>query len=83
VPVVPFELAALSSTCVELTTPVLLIIGLMTRLAVLPMLGMTLVIQFTYLNSQEHIYWMLLLGILICQGPGKLSIDYMIRKKLT
>lgn len=83
VPIVPFDLAALASTCVELTTPVLLMVGFMTRLATLPMLGMTLVIQFTYLNSQEHIYWMLLLGILICQGPGKLSIDYMIKRKLT
>lgn len=83
VPVVPFELAALFSTCVELTTPALLIVGFMTRLAAIPILAMTLVIQFTYLNSQEHIYWMLLLGILICQGPGKLSIDYVIKRKIT
>lgn len=83
VPLIPTELAAYISTCIELTTPILLVLGFMTRLAVLPMLGMTLVIQFTYLNSQEHIYWMLLLATLLCQGPGKLSIDYMIRSKLT
>ena len=40
---------------------------------------MALVIQFTYLNREEHIYWMLLLGILICQGAGKLSVDYLIK----
>ena len=83
VPLIPPELAAYMSTCVELTTPMLLVLGFMTRFAVIPMLAMTAVIQFTYLNSQEHVYWALLLGILLCQGPGKLSIDYIIRRKLT
>lgn len=83
VPLVPPELAAYLSSSVELTTPVLLVLGFMTRMAALPMLAMTAVIQFTYLNSDEHVYWALLLGVLLCQGPGKLSIDYLIRKKLT
>ena len=81
VPHIPSELAAHLSTTIELSTPILLVTGLMTRLACVPMLFMAIVIQFTYIKSSENIYWMLLLGTLICQGPGKISIDYLIRAR--
>lgn len=81
VPFISSSIAAFMSTCIELTMPVFLILGFMTRLATIPLFLMTAVIQFTYLKSEEHIYWALLLGLLICNGPGKLSIDYLIKKK--
>jgi DoxX len=45
VPMLPPELAATLAASVELTCPVLLVLGLATRLATLPMLGMTFVIE--------------------------------------
>jgi len=49
VPVLPPELVATLAASVELTCPVLLVLGLATRLATLPMLGMTFVIEaFVY-----------------------------------
>lgn len=81
VPFLPPEIAAYLSTFNELFCPVLLVIGFATRFATLPMIAMTLVIQFTYEMSMEHLYWaFLLLTILFC-GAGKISIDYWIRRK--
>ncbi|MBI2254701.1 MAG: DoxX family protein [Proteobacteria bacterium] len=82
VPVLPPELAAPLAASVELTTPVLLILGLATRLACLPMIGMTLVIQtFVYPQSWvEHLTWMTFLLLLVSRGPGKISVDHLIAK---
>lgn len=82
VPVLPPELAAPLAASVELTTPVLLILGLATRVACLPMIGMTLVIQtFVYPQSWvEHLTWMTFLLLLLTRGPGVISLDHMIRR---
>lgn len=80
VPYLPPDLAAYLATGTELVCPVLLVLGLMTRLSVVPMLIMTAVIQFTYLQANEHIYWAFLLGFLLCYGPGKVSLDYFLQK---
>ena len=56
VPVIPPEIAAYLATITELSMPVFLILGLFSRLACLPLIAMTLVIQFTYLELVEHLY---------------------------
>lgn len=81
VPVLPVAFAAYSATLFELVMPVLLVLGLGTRLAVLPLLAMTAVIQFTYMEHTDHLYWALLLGLLLVNGPGKLSVDHWIRRR--
>jgi putative oxidoreductase len=83
VPFLPPLLAAISATTFELLCPVLLTVGFATRLATLPMLAMTAVINFTYDNSPEHYYWAILLGTILFYGPGKLSLDYFISKKFS
>jgi putative oxidoreductase len=82
VPVLPPELAAPLAASVELTTPVLLILGLATRFACLPMIGMTLVIQtFVYPQSWvEHLTWMTFLLLLLSRGPGVVSADHLIAR---
>lgn len=84
VPVLPPELAAPLAAGVELVTPVLLVLGLATRLATLPMIGMTLVIQiFVYPQSWvEHLAWMTLLLLLLSRGPGVISLDHVVRRLL-
>ena len=80
VPIIPAELAAAMATATELSAPILLLLGFMTRLAAIPMLIMTAVIQFTYLDLIVHLYWAILLGTIILYGPGKYSIDHLFCK---
>ena len=88
VPFLPPDVAALLGTTFELAMPVLLVAGLMTRLAALPLLGMALVIQFVLgaanpaYDSVEHFYWMFLLLAIVVHGPGHLSLDHLIRSWL-
>lgn len=84
VPLLPVPLAATLATATELTAPVFLAIGLATRLAALPLFGMTMVIQlFVYPeNWAEHLMWAGLLLFLITRGPGTLSLDHIVRRTL-
>jgi putative oxidoreductase len=82
VPFISPEIAALLGTSVELSTPILLVFGFMTRFAAMPMLFMTAVIQFTYLDRIDHMYWAILLGVVILYGPGLFSVDHLIRRKI-
>lgn len=75
------EMAALLATATELTMPVLLLLGFATRLAALPMLAMTAVIQFTYFYHSEHYFWAFALLTLIIQGPGAWSVDHWLRRR--
>ncbi len=83
VPLLPPELAATLAATVELTCPVLLVLGLATRLATLPMLGMTFVIQtFVYPeNWNEHLIWAGLLLFILTRGAGAISLDHLIARR--
>jgi putative oxidoreductase len=64
----------------ELTVPVLLFLGLATRIAALPLLGMISVIQiFVYPNAwPDHVLWGSILIFLLTRGAGALSLDHLI-----
>jgi putative oxidoreductase len=81
VPLLPPEIAAYLATAAELTFPALLVLGLLTPLAALGLMGMTLVIElFVYPGTTEHYYWLLLAGVLLTQGGGKFSVDHYLQK---
>jgi putative oxidoreductase len=84
VPILPPEIAAPMAAAVELSTPILLVLGLMTRLATLPMIGMTLVIQiFVYpMSWVDHLTWLAMMLLLLSRGPGVFSLDHLIGKAL-
>jgi putative oxidoreductase len=84
VPLLPPELAATLAATVELSCPVLLVLGVASRLATLPMLGMTFVIEaFVYPEDWiEHLTWASLLLFILTRGPGALSIDHGFRRWL-
>ena len=71
VPHMPPLLAAIFGTTFELSCPVLLTVGLATRLATLPLLAMTAVINFTYDNNVDHYYWAMLLGMILFFRAGQ------------
>jgi putative oxidoreductase len=83
VPLLSPESAAYIATSAELVLPVLLIIGLMTPLSALGLIGMTLVIEiFVYPDTTEHYYWLLLLSILFTHGGGRFGLDHWLLKRL-
>ncbi len=74
----PPEFAAVLANAAEHVLPLLLVLGLLTRLSALGLLGMTLVIQvFVYPDAwwSEHALWAALALILIVRGGGLLSLD--------
>ena len=82
VPLLPPELAANLALAIEVTTPILLVLGLLTRPAALVLLGMTAVIEiFVYPQAwPTHIQWAAMLLVLLCRGGGACSLDFLITR---
>jgi putative oxidoreductase len=84
VPLLSPEIAAYLSASIELSMPVLLVLGLCTRAAALVLLGMTSFIEiFVYPQAwPTHIQWAAMLLVLLCRGPGALSLDALLARWL-
>jgi len=88
VPVLPPNLVAILAAACELGASSLVLVGLFSRLAALPLLGMSMVIQFVLgavnpaYNDLEHYLWMVLLLSVIVRGPGLFSLDTLMRARL-
>jgi putative oxidoreductase len=82
VPVLSPEIAAALATTFELGCSVLLVVGLATRPATLPLLGMIAVIQlFVYPSAwPEHLTWASILLCLLTRGAGPLALDHLIAR---
>ena len=80
VPVLPPELAANMALAIELTAPVLLVLGLFTRSAILVLFAMTAVIQiFVYPEAwPTHLQWLAMMLVLLSRGAGELSLDHLL-----
>jgi putative oxidoreductase len=77
VPLLPPEVAAHMATYAEHLFPILLVMGLFTRLSALALLGMTAVIQiFVYPSAwPTHLSWAALMLYLAGRGAGPVSLD--------
>lgn len=77
VPLLPPELAAHLAAYAEHLFPILLVLGLGTRLSAAALLGMTAVIQiFVYPDAwPTHLTWATLLAGVVARGPGAWSLD--------
>ncbi len=77
VPLLPPEFAAHMAAYAEHLLPVLLVLGLFTRLSALGLLGMTAVIQvFVYPDAwPTHLSWAALALYLAGRGAGPVSLD--------
>jgi putative oxidoreductase len=83
-PLLPPELAATLAATAEHVLPLLLLLGLATRLSAAGLLGMTLVIQLLVYPGAyaTHGTWAALLLWLMALGPGKLSLDHWLASRL-
>lgn len=82
-PLLPANVAAWMATLGEFVLPLLLVLGLFTRLSALGILGMTLVIQiFVFPEAwwATHSVWAILAIYLAVQGPGRVSADHFLGK---
>lgn len=82
-PLVPPDVAALMAATAEHVFPVLLLLGLATRLSAFALLVMTAVIQvFVYPGAwPTHGTWAALLLWLMALGPGALSLDHWLARR--
>lgn len=80
-PFLPSVPAAYMAVSIELTTPILLVLGLLTRPAALVLLGMTAVIEiFVYPQAwPTHMKWAAMLLVLLCRGAGSFSLDHLVK----
>ncbi|EEZ84891.1 TPA: DoxX family protein [Vibrio alginolyticus] len=88
VPILPWELAAYLGTAAELVLPVFLALGLITRpmAAMLFVFNIIAVISYPLLWEKgfyDHQLWGLMILIVIVWGPGPLSLDHILKKKMT
>lgn len=79
-PILPPEIVAYLGTAVELGAPCLILAGLLTRLATLPLIALTLTIQFlVYWNDYpSHLLWLAILVFILTRGPGPYSLDALV-----
>jgi putative oxidoreductase len=80
VPILPPEVASVLAVTFELGCSTLLLLGLATRLATLPLLALIATIQlFVYPNAwPEHLVWASILFFLLTRGAGPISLDHLI-----
>jgi putative oxidoreductase len=77
------ETLAVVAGVVEVLLPVLLILGLFSRIGALGLVGMTLFIQLAVFPEWDHwwnpaVWWFVALMVIVSRGPGKLSLDHLL-----
>ena len=80
-PFLPAEISAYLATAGELILPMLLFVGLFTRVGALGLFAMALVIELCiYPGTVQHYYWMIILALIVGCGGSKLSLDNLLFK---
>lgn len=79
-PLIPSAWAAVMATLAEHVLPVLMVLGLMTRLSALGLLVMTAVIQVLVYPGAwiTHGLWAAALLAVAARGPGRWSLDHLL-----
>lgn len=73
-----------AGTLAEFFFPLMLLFGLFTRVGAIGLLGVTAVIQFfVYPDAWlgAHMFWAALLFVILREGGGRISLDYLITRE--
>jgi putative oxidoreductase len=90
VPVLPPELAAVMGAAGELSLPILLCVGIVSRPAALALFMVNLMAVLSYPQLfmfdcpaaiNDHFFWGLLMLVLVAYGPGRFSLDALLSRK--
>jgi putative oxidoreductase len=74
--------AAYVATGVELIAPIMLAVGLGSRLAAFALFIVSIVVHVTYPTFSEHYLWMLICLGIVLKGPGKFSLDRLLCREM-
>ncbi len=75
------EIMAFAAGSAEIVLPILLVLGLGSRVAALGLLLMTVVVQLTVPDGWPlHITWVAMAFGIMTWGPGRVSIDYLLHQ---
>lgn len=88
VPLLSFQLAAFLATFGELVFPVLLVLGLATRinaiaLSVINIVAVISLEDIGLVALYVHVVWGLILLHIILKGGERIAVDYLIKRRLT
>ena len=73
---------AFAAGSAEILLPILLVLGLATRLAALGLLLMTLVVELTVPDGWPlHLTWAAMALGIMAWGPGRMSLDHLIKER--
>jgi putative oxidoreductase len=76
-------LMAFAAGAAEILLPILLVLGLATRFAALGLLVMTVIVQLTVPDGWPlHVTWAAMALGIMAWGPGRMSLDHLIKKRL-
>ena len=102
VPFFPWDLIVIVGTLGELVLPILVVVGLFSRIAAIGMIVFVVVQSFVdvmyfevtgkYLGAMfdrfpdaiifdQRLLWIFVLLMIVVNGPGKLSLDYLLRRR--
>jgi len=87
VPLLPPTVAAFMGTATELSMPVLLALGLGTRFGAFVLFFFNIIAVVSYpaltdLQVKDHILWGTMILVVLCFGPGKISLDHLLERRL-
>ncbi len=88
VPLIPSDVAAYLATAGELALPILLVIGLFGRFAAAGLFILNLVALYSYYDGlseaghNQHLYWGVLIAVLLIISRGAWSLDAWLEKRL-
>lgn len=84
VPIIPYESAAYMAAGLELGCSALILLGLLARISALVLFAMIATVQlFVYPSAwPDHIQWAGFTLFVLLRGPGAISIDHLIAKRL-
>jgi putative oxidoreductase len=87
VPLLPPISAAYMGTFTELFFPVLLVFGLGARLSAFVLFVFNIIAVMSYpdlgeVGTRDHMHWGMLIAVILFHGPGRISLDRWLQRKL-
>jgi putative oxidoreductase len=87
VPVLPPALAAVMGTATELSMPILLALGLVTRFGAFVLFFFNIIAVVSYaalpdIAVKDHVLWGTMILVIQLCGPGKISLDHLLGRRL-